>query len=129
MTASNVQLAKLIRLTGYVLSFITGIALWPQLIEYGYKMENTHFGLAILFVWGCLPGSMIVTHVISFFAMRMAYSIDPVSSGLKLSDQITAASFIGIFATLGSCGVIAAGYEPPAPIGALYDLDLSGRFR
>lgn len=121
--------AKLVRWTGYGLSFVLGLILWPRLFEWGFRMENSQFGLALLFNWFCLPVSMTITHVVSWIAMRGAARLDPQSSGVNLRAQIQTASMLGIIASLGSCGVIASGYVPPEPFYSIYDLDLTGKYQ
>jgi hypothetical protein len=117
-------IARVLRWTGYGLSFAFGMALWPRLMEWGFHYRNTQFGLALLFNWFCLPVSMSITYAVSWLFMHVSKLFDSSCNGATLSKHISTASMIGVVATLGSCGLIASGYEPPAPFYSIYDLDL-----
>lgn len=113
---------------GYALSFGGGLILWPRLIEIGFRHENTNFFLAITLVWGCLPVSMGITWVGSIVYMKAIHIADRFNRAV-IDRSIQTAALLGIVGTLGSCGMIASGYEPPEPFHSIYDLDLSGKHR
>lgn len=125
----QIHLARAIRLAGYGAAFTIGLTLWPRLMELGFKHENTNFGLAILLGWFCLPVSMVIAGVTGWVSVRVAHAIDPMSSGGDYRRNVQLAQLLGVLATLGSCGMIASGYEPPDPFGSIYELDLSGKYR
>lgn len=129
VTTITLYTAWAIRSIGYCLSFGVGLALWPQLMEWGYKLENVQFGLSVLLNWFCLPVSMGITHVISAITMGIAHLMDASSTPPNLRSQIQRASVLGVLATLGSCGMIASGYEPPERLHSIYELDLSDKYR
>ena len=118
------QIARLIRWTGYSLSFFIGVTLWPQLMEWGYVMENENFFLAITLGWFCLPLTMAASWFVGWGMMKLSTLFDP-QAETKQSSQVYLAAMFGIVATLGSCGVIAFGYEPPSMVAPFYDLNLS----
>ena len=129
-TPNGTQLmASAIRWTGYLLSFGMGLLLWPRLMEMGVRFENTHFGLALLFNWFCLPVSMTITSIISYVAMRIAALWEPSITAMTLSKQIQTASMLGVLSALGSCGMMVSGFEPPPPFDDVYQLDFNEKYR
>lgn len=126
---SRVTPAKLLRIIGYAICILIGAALWPRLIEWGFKLENTNFALSVLLNWFCLPVSMVAVGLVSWATMHMASAIDPHSTVSTVRKHTERAALFGVLATLGSCGAIASGYEPPAPVDRFYDLDLGSKFR
>lgn len=118
------KLARVMIWMGYGASIIVGLILWPRLLEWGFYMENRNFGLAIIFGWFCVPVSIAAAWGVGILFMKLSRSFDPAISPYRLNRNIQTAGVLGIIATLGSCGMISSGYEPPEPLHSIYDVQL-----
>jgi hypothetical protein len=129
MATLKQTLAAAIRIAGYVATVAIGALLWPRMMELGFRYENANIGLAILLVWFCLPITMALAAFAGWFAVTIAHEIAPSGNDDTLRRNVVLAQSLSVLTTLGSCGMVASGIEPPAPFDAIYDLDLSGKYR
>lgn len=125
-TFERARLGRIVRWAGYGLSIVLGVTLWPFLFQKGAEFNSVNFGIALILTWFCLPVSYGITHLLSSLMMRLAAKFDPIPYD-RMVKQIVLAANLGGLAALGSCGMIASGYEPPQPFFAIYDIDLSRR--
>ncbi|MCV6575854.1 MAG: hypothetical protein OIF58_08980 [Cohaesibacter sp.] len=125
----SIFIARAIQWAGYGLSFFIGATLWPRLIEWGFKHENTQFGLSLMLSGFCLPITMAVAWGAGWMVMQVATIFDHPQGNHSLERNVQIAAMMGVIAALGSCGMIAGGYEPPELLRSFYDLDLSSKYR
>ena len=111
---------------GYGVCFVLGATLWPQLMAWGYPLRNDNFGLSLLLVWFCLPVSMAICWLFSIGFMHLVGRLKPCGDHGQLRRNVQIAALLGIVSTLGSCAMIALGYEPPQPFLTIYDVDFRG---
>ncbi|WP_298813259.1 hypothetical protein [uncultured Roseibium sp.] len=107
---------------GYIVPIFIGISLWPQLFDWGIKIQNQQLGFALILVWGCLPITILIGYIAGIFLMHVAAAIDPSIAAVRMRQMVGTANVLGVVATIGSCGMIASGFEPPEPIMSLYDI-------
>lgn len=115
--------AQIIIWVGYIASFVLGLILWPQLIELGFLLRNDQFGFALLFNWFCLPVSMSICWLFSIGFMQVVGRLNPSMDHDQVRRNVQIAALFGVVSTLGSCGMIALGYEPPQPFSSIYDVE------
>lgn len=108
--------------TGYGLSFLMGLTLWPFLMEAGYGSSGT--SASVLLTWFCLPITIGVAWITGAFFVNIGAAIHPIPNTRQMDRNIRKAYVLGIIATMGSCSLIASGFEPPAPFHSVYQLQL-----
>jgi hypothetical protein len=118
-----------LRIVGYCMSFGVGLILWPQLMEVGTRYENTNFLLALTLVWGCLPVSMTITWIGSYIYMNAIHIGQHLNRKALIDRSVQTGALLGIAGCLGSCGMIASGYEPPEPLHGIYDIQFHQKYR
>jgi len=107
---------------GYASCAVLGMTLWPQIMEWGYSFRDKNYFIATILMAGCLPISIGFAYLAGQFFIRCAHSIDGSTDISNSGQKITIVLILSVMTTLGSCGVIASGYEPPEPLNGIYEL-------